>query len=463
MRRVMVPHQTRNGRSWRIGVWSSSLFAAVLLLVFLCFLPLASPVLGDTQSDALKRQLSQKQTALDQAYSQLQALQEELGRLGEGLNTAAVRLGELDLEINEVGNDITKADHDLDLVRAQLEQRLVSLYKDGSAWSSLYLEVLFTETDLVSVLERFDILAKIADQDQKLFADVKGYAEASRADRTLLEGKRAEQKSQLEQLTQVQEQMSAKRAEFATRYQSLKGQIADLAEEIRKASALEDAARAAAAAQARALDEAATAASAAVQPTTPTTAPAITPAAKPDEGSAPPTSAAQIKAQADFIYKTFLVPRKSVLTGQMIMDVWAKYGISPAASMTVLNAETGMGSLRSGGLLVPANNFGCIKYRDDPVWLRTPPPPITYGRIEVAGYSWFTFASPAEGMDAWGRAITHGLGRDCYRPLMKAGDWAAFADIYYGKNVPGKAEYVASLQRTYGMIMTAARAAGYNW
>jgi peptidoglycan hydrolase CwlO-like protein len=462
MRRVMVPHRTRNVRSLRIGVWSSILFAAVLLLALLCFLPLASPVLGDTQSDALRRQLSQKQTALDQAYSQLQAIRQELGRLAEGLSTAAVRLGELDIEINGVDNNIAQAEHDLDLVRAQLDERVVSLYKEGSSWSLRYFEVLVVEADLVSVIERFDTLTRIADQDQQLFAQVGEYAEASRVDKALLQDKRAEQNGQLEELTRVEQQMSAKRAEFATRYQSLKSQIAALTEEITKADALEAAARAAAAAQARALDEAAAAASAAVQPTTPTTAPATAPAGEPSGGSALPASAAQSKAQADFIYKTFLVPRKSVLTGQLVMDIWAKYGISPAASLTVLNAETGMGSLRSGGQLVPANNFGCIKYRDDPVWLRTPPP-IPYGRIEVAGYSWFSFATPAEGMEAWGRAITHGLGRDCYRPLMKAGDWAAFADIYYGKNVPGKAEYIASLQRTYGMIMTAARAAGYSW
>jgi peptidoglycan hydrolase CwlO-like protein len=459
MSRVMIPRWKPDVRSWRIGVWSSSLFAAVLLLVLLSLAPLGPAALGDTTSDALRQQLAQKQAALNEAYAQLQALQDELDRLGQAYDAAALRMGELDFEINDVDNDIAQAEQDLDIVRAQLERRLVSLYKNGGSWNLRYLEVLFVETDLVSVLEHFDALTKIANQDQELFAEVGGYLEESRIDKAVLGEKKTEQEDQLDQLVQLQEQITAKRTEFTTRYQSLKSQIAALTEEIERADALEAAAKAAAAAQARALDEAATAASAAVPSTTPTTAPAT----KPTGGSTAPTSAAEIKAQADFIYRTFLVPRNSVLTGQMIMDVWARYGISPAATLTVLNAETGMGSLRSGGKLVPANNFGCIKYRDDPVWLRTPPPAISYGRIEVAGYSWFTFATPAEGMEAWGRAIAYGLGRDCYRPLMKAADWAAFADIYYGKNVPGKVEYIGRLQRTYQMLTTAARAAGYSW
>ena len=59
------------------------------------------------------------------------------------------------------------------IARAQLEERVVSLYKDGySTTSSEYLEVFFAETDIVSVLDRFDTIGKMADQDQQLFDEV---------------------------------------------------------------------------------------------------------------------------------------------------------------------------------------------------------------------------------------------------------------------------------------------------
>jgi peptidoglycan hydrolase CwlO-like protein len=458
MKELMISYRTQDARSWRIGVWSSPLFAAVLLLAFLLVLPLASPAQGETQRDTLRQQLSQKQAALKQANADLTALQNELDQLAQAHDAAEARLAELEIEIDDVENDIAQAERDLDSARAQLEERLVSLYKDGSSASSRYLEVLFAETDLVSVLERFDMLTKMAKQDQELFNAVKSYLETSRAGKALLEEKKAEQKDQMKELVRLQEETSTKRGALTVQYRNLKSQIATLTEEIRQADA-----RAAAAAAA-----VAAAAAAAAGAGTTTAAPGST-ATSPGSGTtatgvpSQPTSAAGVQAQADFIYNTFLVPRRSVLTGQMVMDVWAKYGISPAASLAVLNAETGMGSLKYGGQLVGANNFGCIRYKDNPVWLRSADPPITYGRIEVGGRSWFTFATPAEGMEAWARCIGYGCGRDCYRPLMNAGNWVAFADIYYGKGVAGEAKYIARLQWAYGMLMEAAHWMGYNW
>jgi peptidoglycan hydrolase CwlO-like protein len=430
----MISCLTPNARFRRIGVWSSPLFAAVLLLVFLLVLPLFSPVQGDT----LRQQLAQKQAALKQATAELDALQAELDRLTEAHGAAQARLAQLETDIVAVGSDIAQAEQDLVAVQSQLQQRLVDMYKGGPSWSLRYLEALLTETDLLSALERFGMLTKMANQDQELFEQVKGYLEESRVSKALLEEKKVEENAQMEELARLQEQMSAKLATAAAQYQSLKSRIATLKEEIRQADARAAAAAAAAAGAGSA-------------------APGSTAAGS---GSAPAASGSS--AEADFIYNMFLAPRKSVLTGQMVMDIWAKYGISPAQSLTVLNAESGMGSLKYGGRLVSeANNFGCIRYKDNPVWLRSPP--IPYGRVEVGGRSWFSFATPAEGMEAWARCISYGCGRDCYRPVMNSGNWVAFADIYYGKGVAGEAKYIARLQWAYGMLMEAAHWMGYNW
>jgi hypothetical protein len=336
-----------------------------------------------------------------------------------------------------------------------------------------YLEILVMQTDLASVLQRFDMLTKMASQDQELFTEVEGYLEQSQTKKALLEEKKGEQQGQLDELVSAQERLSAKQAQFATQYQSLQSQVAGLSAEIKRAEATEAAAAAAAAARLKAIADAAKAGSDGVGPTTPTTRPPTTPTTRPpttpttrppSTGSVtPPTSAAQIKAQADFIYWTFLKPRKSVLSGQMVMDAWIRYNISPAQSLAVLNAESGMGSLKYGGRLVSeGNNFGCMRYKENPSWLNWPPP-ISHGKIVVGGRTWMTFPTVAEGMEAWARYISNGLGRDCYRPLMRAGNWVAFADIYYGKGVPGEAKYIERLQWANGMLKSTARAAGYSW
>ena len=252
MQPLMISFRTPNARPWRIGVWISPLFAAAALLVFFLVLPLMSPAQGGTTSATLKQQLAQQQAALNQAYAELDALQDELNGLANAHNAAETRLGELEAEINEAENCIARSEDDLDSAREQLEARLVSLYKDGSSSSSKYLEVLFAGEDLVSVLERFDMLTKMADQDQELFAEVKGYLQAAKENRALLEENKAEQTAQMAELVRLQEATSTKLAGSAAQYNNLKSQIAALTEEIRKVDARAAAAAAAARARARA-------------------------------------------------------------------------------------------------------------------------------------------------------------------------------------------------------------------
>jgi peptidoglycan hydrolase CwlO-like protein len=454
----MFPYLTPKARPRRHGIWSSPLlFAAVPLLAFLLFLGLVSPALGDTQSQVLRQQLATKQAAVSQAYAQLQSIERELDELGKQLDAAAARLAELDSQIRAVQDDIQQAEGDLENVSAQLEDRLVDLYKSGNTWSYYYLEALVSEDDLTSLLDRFEMVTRVADQDQKLFVQVETYLNDSRTNQALLKDKKAEQQEELDRLVQVQQQMSAKQAQFAASYEALQGQLAALREQIKQAEALEAAAAASASAHANTVTQAAAAAASKVGPSYP---------AKPVlAGGNPnaPTSAAEIAAQAAFIERVFLVPRASVLTGEMVMDIWARYGISPAMSLAVLNAESGMGSRKWGGRLVTqANNFGCIKYRESAVWL-TWAPPISHGKILVGGAYWMTFPSVSEGLEAWARYIAYGRGKDYYRPLMVAGDWTSFANVYYGADVAGVATYIDRVTAIYNVLKIESSAAGYSW
>jgi peptidoglycan hydrolase CwlO-like protein len=460
----MIPCWTPKARVGRVGVLASPLFAAVLLLVFISVLPLSLPAHGASQSDILRQQLSQKAAALEQANATLQALAKELDSLEQAKDAAAQKLADLQGEIADVQTDIDQAEEDLGLLGTQLEDRLVNIYKDGGSWSVQYLEALVAEENLSSVLDRFDMLSKLADQDQQLFSEVEGYLEQSRVDKALLEKKEAEQQAQSDSLTKSIEQMSAKQAQYDAQYVGLQGQMSSLRAQIKLAEAQEAAAAAAAAARLKKVSDTPKKPSSGGG-TTPTTTNPTTPGtpANPSGTVNYPSSAAAVKAQAYFIYKTFLVPRKSVLTGEMVMEIWRKYNISPAECLAVLNAESGMGSLKYGGRLVSeGNNFGCMGYSANPAWISWPPP-ITHGKIYVADRMWMRFYSVADGIEAWGRYISHGRGRNCYKPLMRAANWTAFADIYYGKNVPGKAKYIERVTWAYEDVKKHGRAAGYYW
>jgi septal ring factor EnvC (AmiA/AmiB activator) len=253
----MISHRTPNARLGRTGVWVSALVAAAVLLAPFFTLPLFSSV----QADTLREQLAQKQATLTQAYAQLDSLQDELDKLASSQDAAESRLGELEGEIKQVEGRIAHSQEELKKARLQLEERLVSIYKDGSANSAYYLDVFFSEDDLVSVLQRLDTFSQIAEDDQKLFAEVKGYLDASKASKALLDQKKAEQTSEMEKLVRLQREASTKFAAANTQYQSVKGQISVLVEDIRKADAR--AAAVAAAARAKALRARAAAAAAA--------------------------------------------------------------------------------------------------------------------------------------------------------------------------------------------------------
>jgi murein DD-endopeptidase MepM/ murein hydrolase activator NlpD len=241
----MTSHRTPKARPGRTGKWASSLVAAALLLAFLIALPILPPAQAAT-SGTLKQQLAAKQATLDQAYAKLDAMQDQLNKLADAYNAAESRAGELEDEILKVQEKISASEKDLAAARVQLEDRLVGIYKDGSDSTAYYLDALFSETDLASLIERVEALDQIAKDDQALFAKVEGYLEESKENKALLEQKKAQQADEVKQLKSLQEDATAKLQAATAEYQSVKGEIAALQSEIQRADA-----RAAAAAAAR--------------------------------------------------------------------------------------------------------------------------------------------------------------------------------------------------------------------
>ena len=203
------------------------------LLVLLLIVPAFSTATAST--------LSQKQAELKTARAKLTKLQDSLDALTKKFATAEANLAVTADAITAVQKDIKQSDEDLATARTLLAERVVSLYKDGHSSAPQYLEVLFSESDFISVIKRFSMLGKLADQDQRLFEQVKAHLAKSQEKQATLIQKQQTQADQSAELKSVQAEMYDKMQASAVEYRSLKRQVATLQEEARKAA--EEAAR----------------------------------------------------------------------------------------------------------------------------------------------------------------------------------------------------------------------------
>jgi murein DD-endopeptidase MepM/ murein hydrolase activator NlpD len=223
----------------RLGARRSSLlFVGALLCAFLGTLLGVLPLAAPAQADTLRQQLAKKQAALNAAYAEMDALQAELDQLAEDYAAADIRLWQIQSAINDTENEIALSEKDLAIARGQLEQRLVSLYKEGySSPAERYLEIFFAEGDIVSVMDRFSLVSKTAEEDSLLFDQVQAYLDESEQSEASLLEMEAEQNVELAGLAALQEEMSVKIAAAAGEYDRIRNQVATLKEEIRKADA----------------------------------------------------------------------------------------------------------------------------------------------------------------------------------------------------------------------------------
>jgi hypothetical protein len=166
------------------------------------------------------------------------------------------------------------------------------------------------------------------------------------------------------------------------------------------------------------------------------------------------------KSTAQFLKTEILEPRGSVISGTNLVNNWRWYGIDVLPQLVVLTAETSLGSPEHGGALVAANNFGCMRFSGTTSKWGS----LSDGKVWVAGLDWFHFPSPATGMMAFGRYLK--VAHDgYYRAAIGEPpyDWEAFARLYYGEDVAGFDDYVATLKRYEEKYRALARDNGFNW
>jgi len=181
-------------------------------------------------------------------------------------------------------------------------------------------------------------------------------------------------------------------------------------------------------------------------------------------------TAAAPETEAQFIQRTYLAPHHSKIDANMVLSLRDWYGIPPLWTLTIAGAESSVGDPKLGGRLVGFNNFFCIRFGDhttkwgslsvDNTPLHKPLPAVTVG-----GRKWFQFPSAWSGMVAWGRLIK--VGPACapgyYMDCIRKNDLESFAEMYYGRDVPGFAAYLDNVHRIWNSFQGKANAAGYDW
>jgi len=166
------------------------------------------------------------------------------------------------------------------------------------------------------------------------------------------------------------------------------------------------------------------------------------------------------QALVAFMNKQLFEPHDSPLTGEMVLQNAAWYGIPSLAQLVILAAETSFGDPKQGGTLARHNNFGCLRYGGSD----TPWGELAEGSVWVAGKEWYSFADPAVGMAAFGRYLKAAK-NGYFLSILQADrpDWGRFAAVYYGSTVPGFNAYVARLHSLEASLRERAAAHGASF
>ncbi|MFH0915012.1 MAG: S-layer homology domain-containing protein [bacterium] len=166
------------------------------------------------------------------------------------------------------------------------------------------------------------------------------------------------------------------------------------------------------------------------------------------------------RALTAFMDAYLFQPHNSPVTGEMVLQNAEWYGVPPLSQLVIMAAETSLGDPKLGGALARRNNFGCMRYHG----AGTPWGLLSDGRVWVAGKDWYSFATPALGMAAWGRYLKSAMD-GFYLPILGSAqpDWDRFAAVYYGRRVSGFNSYVNRLQAIETRFRTMAAEQGVSF
>jgi peptidoglycan LD-endopeptidase LytH len=222
--------------------------ALVMTVLFLCAALLLPAPFTPTASAG---PLADARGELAKARDAMGVLQDKLDALAGTYQDAVQRKEEIDAAVAKLEKDETRSQTDLAKMQKQLAERLVSVYKNntGNGKTAMVLEILFQETDLVRVLERIQMLGKVASQDDDFYQQITQHLANVDRQQTDLSTKRAQQAKLVTQLNGAQGDLETQLQNVSAEYKQLKQRVATLEEEARLAAEAEKARNAAMAAR----------------------------------------------------------------------------------------------------------------------------------------------------------------------------------------------------------------------
>ena len=225
-------------KDYMVNLTKATRYLAVLCMALLLgFVALGLPSAYMPRASA--GPLAVARSDLQSARDELGKLQTQLDGLAESYATARDDVDQLDAAIKKSEADEAKSQKDLSTMQKQLAQRVVDLYKNGGSTTNaaLVLQVLFEEKDLGTVLARFQMLSRVANEDQTFYAQVKQHIVKVNDIQKTLSDSRAQKAAKVSTLQSAQNELDTQLNSVSAEYKRLKERVALLEEQARQEAA----------------------------------------------------------------------------------------------------------------------------------------------------------------------------------------------------------------------------------
>lgn len=169
--------------------------------------------------------IAAKRAQAEQVYNEIQALDENLGRAGELVDLANLRLAHVEYEQRINGRELAVARLNLARSRQMIAQRLVTEYTNPQQTT---LEMILGATSLSSLMTRIDTANRLSSLDGQVISQVETFKSAVQRDAHLLVGERAYAARLFIQRQNERAAIAYQLNERTRLLSSIKGQIATL-------------------------------------------------------------------------------------------------------------------------------------------------------------------------------------------------------------------------------------------
>lgn len=208
--------------------------AALTGTLLLTGAPVAS-TLPLTPPPARAAGLQDTRDQLTAAKARLRAQQEELDKLALNYAQAENRLEETQDALAKVRASLDQARADYTVLQARLQDRLRAIYKEGGGGILAVLESLFSgDISLSGLLNRLEMLGRVAQGDQNLFSEVEAHVAKLAALQADLANRKAQEERQLAELDQANQTAMQALESIREEYNALRAQVRKLEEQERK-------------------------------------------------------------------------------------------------------------------------------------------------------------------------------------------------------------------------------------